>query len=286
MSTTSQFEIKMVLPLNSDGTVTLPTGQNVKTINNNLVESIYGNQTIRNFSSGGKSGTFEASAPNGRANAIVQGYVIIPNGMRGHGDDGSDEGTIILKDNHGPHGDKNRQYKVQFVYQNGGKVDGIQLCREHKHPNIEKIEGVVYENQPRFSAGGKLEFIATYQDTNDNGVRLRMFYKNESSQWVRLFDHVDYGDGKSGRPYRGKSGVQDGTRTDGGVNGYVPSQSDSKKYKHDCEGRPISTTVLDDEMKGILSKLGSSAIWAREIEKDSSNLHDGFDDPLSFGPKN
>ncbi len=42
-----------------------------------------------------------------------------------------------------------------------------------------------------------------------------MLYKDSTGNWLKLFDHVDYGDGENGRPYRGKSGVQDGTRVMG-----------------------------------------------------------------------
>jgi hypothetical protein len=273
-----------ILPLDGNGNVTLPNGQKIKAVGNRLYESLYGNQIRRGFSSGGESGTFEAVAPEGRANGIVQGYIIIPKGIEGHGDDGGDEGTIILKDNHGEGGNNNRQYKIQFEYKKGGAVNGIKLAREHRHPQVEDVKGVKYENQPSLQAGGKLEFIGTYQDTNDNGVRLRMFYKNESGQWVRLFDHVDYGDGKEGRPYKGRSGVQDGTRIDGGVNGYVPSKEDREKYKK-IKNKPMRTTPLSDDLKNILSKLATSAIFAREIDKDSSNLQDGNVGPLSFGPR-
>ena len=201
--------------------------------------------------------------------------------------DGGDEGTIILKDNHADDSDGKTQYKILFEYEKGGRVDGIKLGREHDHdkdPGIEKIKNVIYENQPHFEAGGKLDFIGTYQDTKDGGVRLRMYYKNETGMWVRLFDHVDYGDGKSGRPYRGKSGVQDGTRIDGGVDGYLPSKQDREEYKK-CKDKLMSSVQLNDKLREIFSKLATSAIYAREIESENSDLHDGIDDPLSFGER-
>ena len=102
--------------------------------------------------------------------------------------------------------------------------------------------------------------------------------------WVRLFDHVDYGDGKSGRPYRGKSGVQDGTRIDGGVDGYLPSKQDREEYKK-CKDKLMSSDQLNDKLREIFSKLATSAIYAREIESENSDLHDGIDDPLSFGER-
>ena len=200
--------------------------------------------------------------------------------------DGDYEGTILLKDNHGPGGNDDRQYKIFFLYKEGGKVDEVEAAVEHTHdPNVvEALEGVEYVNQPKFEVGGKLEFKASYQDTNDDGVRLRMDYRDQTGKWTRLFDHVDYGDKKNGRPYRGRSGVQDGTRVDGRVGGGKPSEEDVKKYKA-IEGEPILTTKLSNKLEDILSKLATSAIWAREIEPDESDLDDGIDYPLSFGPE-
>jgi hypothetical protein len=269
-----------VLPLNPDGMVTLPGGQTIAVKNEKLVDSIYGNLNRRSEGS-----TFEAKAPGGRANGVVQGYILLPAGIVGMKDGGKDEGTIILKDNHGPGGDMNKQYKIWFEYKRGGKVDGIVLRREHEHPDTEEIDDVKYENQPHLEPGDKLEYKASYQDTNDGGVRLRMDYKDpKTGQWKRLFDHVDHGDGKKDRPYRGESGVQDGTRVDGRVGGSKPSEEDQKKYRRIAEGKPIGTTNVT-EIEDILSKLAISAIWAREIEPDNSDLRDGKDDPLSFGPK-
>ena len=260
----------------------MPGGPTVKVKNEILVESIYGNQIVRSD----EGGTFEATAPGRRANGIVQGYIKIPKNIVGM-KDGDDEGTILLKDNHGPGGNKDKQYKIFFLYKEGGKVDGIEAAVEHTHkPNdIQVLKDVKFVNQPKFDAGGKLEFKASYQDTNDDGVRLRMDYRDQTGKWTRLFDHVDYGDKKNGRPYRGRSGVQDGTRVDGRVGGGKPSEDDARKYRA-IEGKSIGpTTKLSDELKDILSKLATSAIWAREIEPDESDLHDGNDDPISFGPK-
>jgi hypothetical protein len=271
----------MPLPINPDGTVTLPGDGKSKIKNENLSEPIYGNQFVAHAASGG--GTFESTAPEGRANGVVEGYVVIPPGMVGM-KDGEDEGTIILKDNHGPGGDENEQYKVWFEYKRGGAVNGIELGREHRHPNTEEIEEVVYANQPNLDPGEKLEFKASYQDTNDEGVRLRMDYKDpKTGEWKKLFDHVDYGDGRKGRPYRGKSGVQDGIRVDGSVDGKF-SDDDDEKLRN-IRNKPIESTILTDKQKKILAKLASGAIWAREIEMDNSDLNDGIDDPLSFGPR-
>jgi hypothetical protein len=273
-----------ILPLNPDGTLTLPGGQAVRVIGD-LVESIYGNQFIRSE----KAGTFEATAPGSRANVVAQGFIVIPQGMVGMKSDGKDEGTIILKDNHGPGGNMNKQYKVQFVYKRGGDVKGIELHREHEHPGTFELKGVEYDNQPEIAAGQKLEFISSCQDTNDDGVRLRMHYKDPvTGDWKRLFDHVDYGDGSRGQCYRGKSGVQDGTRVDGSVNEEINKDAHVKpltERPNNIRGKVIRTTVLTSQQKGILAKLANSGIWAREIESDTSNLHDEIDDPLSFGPK-
>ena len=285
----SDSESGEILPLNADGTVSLPGGQSsVLVKNNELIEAVYGNQIVRSD----EGGTFEATAIKleddkgvGRANGIVQGYIVIPSGMVGMKESGKDEGTIILKDNHGPGGNKNHQYKAQFVYERGGAVKGIELHREHTHPNTTELENVKYANEPKFEAGEKIEFKASYQDTNDDGVRLRMDYKDpKTGKWEKLFDHVDYGDGDKEKCYRGTSGVQDGTRVDGRVGGGKPSGDDEKKYRKIKE-KPIRTTELSDELKKILSELATSAIWAREIEPDTSDLKDGKDDPLSFGPK-
>jgi hypothetical protein len=268
-----------------DGKVVLPDGHKVKVIDDRLLTSIYGNQIVRSD----EGGTFEATVRGKRANGVVQGFIIIPPGIVGMKDDGSDEGTILLKDNHGGGSTtpEDRQYKIWFEYEEGGKVDGIILGREHNHPSTEKCQNVKYENQPRLEAGGKLEFIGSYQDTADGeGVRLRMFYKDSNDNWLKLFDHVDYGDKKNGRPYTGKSGVQDGTRVDGRVGGGKPSNRIVDKYKDELEGKPITTTTSDNELKRELAKLATSAIWAREIEPDDSDLHDGQDDPLSMGEKN
>jgi hypothetical protein len=113
-----------------------------------------------------------------------------------------------------------------------------------------------------------------------------MFYKDANGTWLKLFDHVDYGDGKQGRPYTGKSGVQDGTRVDGRVGGGKPSRNFVEKYKDQLRGKPITTTSSDEELNRELAKLATSAIWAREIEPDDSDLQDGNDDPLSIGEKN
>jgi hypothetical protein len=278
-----------VLTLDNNGMVTLPNGIKIQALGDKLIESYYGNQIIRS----NEGGTFEASAliPDGddktirRANGIVQGYITLPPGIKGMKSGGRDEGTVLLKDNHGPGGDTNHQYKVWFEYKEPGKVDGIKLGREHIHPNTEELENVKYVNQPKFAEGGRMEFIGCYQDTNDDGVRLRMWYKDENSKWVILFDHVDYGDGDEDKVYRGKSGVQDGTRVDGRVGGGKPSEDDNDEYKK-IRNKPMKTTKVENEdLKKELSKLAQSAIWAREIEPDNSNLHDNVDDPLSFGPK-
>jgi hypothetical protein len=220
----------------------------------------------------------------GRANGVVEGYIVIPLDMKGMKDDGTDEATVILKDNHGPGGDMNEQYKVWYEYRKGGKVNGISLAREHRHTMVEEMEGVQYANQPNLEPGEKLEFKASYQDTNDKGVRLRMDYKDpKTREWKKLFDHVDYGDGKEGRPYRGKSGVQDGIRVDGSVNGDFSDNDDDQL--RNIRNKPIESTPLTDKQKKILAKLASGVIWAREIEEDNSDLHDGVDDPLSFGKR-
>jgi hypothetical protein len=272
-----------ILPI-EDGMVILPDGQKVKVVSDTLFTSIYGNQIVRSD----EGGTFEATVRGKRANGVVQGYIIIPPGIVGM-KDGDDEGTILLKDNHGE-GSENptdKQYKIWFEYKKGGRINGIILGREHQHPNTEKCNNVKYQNQPKLEAGGKLEFIGSYQDTSDgNGVRLRMFYKDANGTWLKLFDHVDYGDGKQGRPYTGKSGVQDGTRVDGRVGGGKPSRNIVEKYKDQLRGKPITTTSSDEELNRELAKLATSAIWAREIEPDDSDLQDGNDDPLSIGEKN
>jgi len=272
-----------ILPV-VNGSVVLPDGQKLKVVNDKLFTSIYGNQIVRSK----KWGTFEATVRGKRANGVVQGYIIIPSGIVGM-KDGDDEGTILLKDNHGEDSEnpEDKQYKIWFEYKRGGKINGIILGREHKHPNTEKCQNVKYENQPRLEAGGKLEFIGSYQDTADGeGVRLRMFYKDPNANWLKLFDHVDYGDGKQGRPYTGESGVQDGTRVDGRVGGGKPDDNIVDKYKNQLRDKPITTTSSDDELNRELAKLATSAIWAREIEPDNSDLRDGKDDPLSIGNKN
>ena len=106
----------------------------------------------------------------------------------------------------------------------------------------------------------------------------------KTGEWKKLFDHVDYGDGKNGRPYRGKSGVQDGIRVDGSVNDDFSDDDDDKL--RNIRNKPIASTPLTEQQKKILAKLASGAIWAREIEEDNSDLHDGVDNPLSFGPHN
>ena len=273
----------MPLEIDADGTILLPGNGRSRVKNNTLAEPIYGNQFVRHQS--GKTGaTFESCARTGRANGVVEGYIELPHNIKGMKSNGSDEGTVILKDNHGPGGDENKQYKVLFEYRKGGVVNGIRLIREHNHPSVEVIKGVKYLNQPSLEPNEKLEFKASYQDTSDKGVRLRMDYRDpKSGEWKRAFDHVDYGDGKESRPYRGKSGVQDGIRVDGSVNGEF-SDNDDKELRN-IRNKPISSTLLTDKQKKLLAKLASGAIWAREIEKDDSDLHDGIDDPLSFGER-
>lgn len=270
-----------ILPV-VDGMVALPDGHKLKTTNSTLVTSVYGNQIVRSK----KGGTFEATARGKRANAVVQGFIIIPPGIVGLKRGGKDEGTILFKDNHGEGSEnpKDKQYKIWFNYEKGGKINKIILGREHKHPDTEECQNVKYQNQPRLEEGGKLEFIGSYQDTSDGkGVRLRMFYKDSTGNWVKLFDHVDYGDGKRGRPYTGESGVQDGTRVDGRVGGGKASQSVKEQYKNELEGEPITTTTTENDLKNELAKLATSALWAREIEPDNSDFEDGLDDPLSIG---
>ena len=71
---------------------------------------------------------------------------------------------------------------------------------------------------------------------------------------------------------------------DGRVGGGKASDDVNELYKKKLKDNPISTTKVDDDkLKEELSKLATSAIWAREIESDDSDLHDGKDDPLSFG---
>ena len=112
-----------------------------------------------------------------------------------------------------------------------------------------------------------------------------MDYKDlKTGKWEKLFDHVDYGDGKEhGRPYRGKSGNQDRIRVDGSVNDDFKDDDDDILDR--IQNKPIKSTTLTDEEKTALAKLASGEIYAREIEADDSDLHDGTDDPLSFGPK-
>lgn len=272
------------LEIDADGTILLPGNGRSKVKNNRLAEPIYGNQFVRH-QSGKTGGTFESSASKGRANGIVEGYIVIPQNMIGMKKNGKDEGTVILKDNHGPGGDLNEQYKVWFEYKKGGTINGISLSREHRHPNdIEEVKGVKYVNQPTLNPCEKLEFKASYQDTSDGGVRLRMDYKDpKMGEWKIVFDHVDYGDGKEGRPYRGKSGVQDGIRVDGSVNGNF-SDNDDKELKN-IRNKSIGSTLLTNKQKKLLAKLANGAIWAREIEEDNSDLHDGIDDPMSFGKR-
>ena len=271
----------MPLEIDPDGTIKLPGNGRSKVKNNTLAEPIYGNQFIRHEDNK-VGGTFESTARTGRANGIVEGYIVIPTGMEGMKDDGSDEATIILKDNHGPDSDDNEQYKVRYEYKKGGAVNGISLIREHRHPRPESMEGVKYVNQPILEANEKLEFKASYQDTRDKGVRLRMDYKDPNTgEWIIAFDHVDYGDGKEDRPYRGKSGVQDGIRIDGSVSGDF-SDNDANELRS-IRNKKIETTSLTNNQKKKLAKLASGVIWAREIEEDNSDLHDGIDDPISFG---
>src|SRR3954453_4872182 len=244
---TSGVELGDILPLNPDGTVILPGGQAVQVIGNDLVESIYGNQFIRH-QSGKTGGTFEATAPGRRANVVSQGFIVIPQGMVGI-KSGKDEGTIILKDNHGPGGNMNKQYKVWFEYERGGAVNGIKLGREPKHPHTEELKKVEYVNQPRLAAGEKLVFKGSCQDTNDNGVRLRMDYKDPSTgEWTKLFDHVDYADDERDKCCRGRLGVQDGIRVDGSVNGEINRDNDVDPLD-DIKGEVIRTRVLTPTQK-------------------------------------
>ena len=111
-----------------------------------------------------------------------------------------------------------------------------------------------------------------------------MDYKDlKTGKWEKLFDHVDYGDGKDDRPYRGQSGVQDGIRVDGSVNEEFKDADDDKLNR--IKRKPIKSITLTEDEKKRLAKLASGEIYAREIEADDSDLHDGNDDPLSLVPR-
>jgi hypothetical protein len=56
----------------------------------------------------------------------------------------------------------NKQYKAQFVYEKGGAVNGIQIHREHEHPTTTELKKVKYATTPKFKAGEKIEFKASY----------------------------------------------------------------------------------------------------------------------------
>ena len=280
------------LPINRNDTITLPDGSTFPIVTDRQkgyplgvqpgMQPVYGNQFVRS----GEGGTLETTAPGSRANGVVQGTITIPQGIVGMKDGGADEGTILLKDNHGDPlstdklhgpGDMNQQYKIRFDYQKGGQVSKLEVGREDKHPKVSELKGVVYKSQPKMQPGKKLDYAASYQDTKDGGVRLKVFYKNDKGNWEKMVDHVDYGDG--GKPYRGPSGVQDGVRIDGRVGGGKPSD-----VLDQLSGRPINTSKAPQQQEE-LNKLGQSSIYAREIGPDNSDLHDGIDDPYSFGPR-
>ena len=287
-----------VLPVNRNDTITLADGTVHPIVTDAAkgyelgvqpgMQPIYGNQFVRS----GEGGTMEAVAPGSRNNGVVQGSITIPQnivGMKEGGQFGKDEGTIILKDNHGDlmagdtcdtcQGDMNHQYKIWFEYENGGQVKGLHVGREHEHPKNDEFKGIVYKSQPKMTPGKKLEYQASYQDTKDGGVRIKVMYKNDKGNWEKMVDHVDYGDGFEGAPYRGKSGVQDGTRGDGRVGGGKPGE-----VLNSLSDKRL-TTRTSKKQEEELNKLVRSDIYAREIGPDNSDLHDGIDDPYSFGPR-
>jgi hypothetical protein len=273
----------------------------------------FGNQFIRNMS-GRSAGCIEIQSKGeppeenvvfGPANGLIHIEAGIPSdivGMKGDGDSNSDEITIIYKENHGKHEKKGKHnVKVTLKYKGKSKdndaeyTGDVELGVEDDHDvekNPKKLQGVKYQNTEiltKYKTGfnNPIRAKGSYQDTADGGVRYKLEVQDpDTKEWKKIFDHVDYGDENHKiENYRGASAYCSAIRTDGHANGFDEGGQDNvEKILRPLYFKSINEQ-MSEEQKNRLSKLGYGSIRVQEIEPDNSDLHDGQDDPLSFGKK-
>jgi hypothetical protein len=276
-------------------------------------DGFYGNQFIRNMS-GESAGCVEIcskgkppenDAQLGPANGLIYFEAGIPAdivGMKGSGNNNSDEITFIFKENHGKH-QKQGKHNVKVTLEYEGKSDSsdakytgkVELGVEDDHDDDsspKELEGVIYQNTDvieKYNTGLDNPIIAkgSYQDTKDGGVRYKLEVQDpETKEWKKIFDHVDYGDENHDiKNYRGASAYCSAIRTDGHADGFADGGQDNvKDILRPLHFKPINTQKTEEQTKR-LSKLGYGSIKVEEIEPDNTDLKDGSDDPLSFGKK-
>lgn len=289
------------------------------TVQQTETEGFYGNQFIRHLKSSGKSaGCVEIQSKGepsnnpifGPANGLIYYEVGIPAeivGMKGNGDNNSDEITLIFKENHGDHKNKGKfNMKVMLKYNgknsnNNAKYTGeVEIGCEDDHnkdSNPKKLEGVTYQNKDvikKYEAkiNNPIKAKGYYQDTKDGGIRYKLEIQDpETNDWKKILDHVDYGDDNHDiKNYRGASAYCSAIRIDGHAKGFVKKDGD-KQAEDEVTNKLRNlffkriTTQKSEEQSNLLSKIGYGSIKVEEIQSDNSDLHDGIDDPLSFGKK-
>lgn len=253
----------------------------------------YGNQFIRH-EHGKAAGTIEFNTPSKSAPANAQLYfeVGVPTDIKGMSN-GGDQLTLIYKENHGNPNhrlDGKHNVKVRIDYKDGNPAeydDKVELGVEDDHDedtNPEELDDVTYQNTSvvkKYKTGGDpIRAKGSYQDTPDGGVRFKLEIQDpDTSQWMKIFDHVDYGDDNHDiKNYRGKSAYRSAIRIDGNAPNYDSDPLDSLKND------PITTQKTPKQQKQ-LDKLGYGNITFEEISADDGKWTDGIDDPLSFGKR-
>lgn len=157
----------------------------------------------------------------------------------------------------------------------------MQLGVEDDHnvkTNLTKLEGVKFQitdviqkYEARLSIPIKAK--GSYQDTKDGGVRFKLEVQDpETNQWLKIFDHVDYGDDNHDiENYRGASAYCSAIRTDGHAEGFVrngESTDDVAEIFESLEHAPLTQQPTVDQAPR-LPKIGYGSIKVDEIEPDN-----------------
>lgn len=265
----------------------------------------YGNQFWRNQSNG-SGGTVEFNTPGGSdyecENAQLYFEAGAPKNAEGLGSGGSDEITLIYKENHAEESEHRGKYNVKVKIGFNGARDReparytgeVELGAEDNHnqdTNPKKFMDVKYENTDvieKYKPGDQpIRAKGSYQDTPDNGVRYKLEVQDpETMEWKKIFDHVDYGDKNHDiKNYRGKSAYCSAMRIDGSEASFL--EMGEKKVKDTL--RPLQFKPIDTEksekQQELLKALGYGRITFVKIAPDDGKWNDGNDDPISFGKK-
>jgi hypothetical protein len=268
-------------------------------------DGFYGNQFIRNMSGNRTAGCIEiqtkgqveSNSTLGPANAVIHFEAGIPAdivGMKGSGDNNSDEITFIFKENHadlermgkkpleGRHNVKvTLEYKGKSNSSNAKYTGKVELGVEDDHgadSSPKELEGVTYENTDvikKYEAklGNPIKARGSYQDTTDGGVRYKLEVQDpQTKEWKKIFDHVDHGDGNHDiRKYRGASAYCSAIRIDGHAEGFTQGGLEHVKgILRSLHFMPL-TTQKTSEQERRLPKIGYGSIKVEEIGPDDSN---------------